>query len=156
MSDKPFRCQRRLRLTNDERSEAFGLHVEFEEPVRVCTAPPHNAAGPFQDIGGNGTTTVELTNPLPSMTIDPGRQVVLTCRTDGESIQVGRWWWMRKSGKKRSCPAHGARAVGTRRAKSPSVGLVGGVNPTTWIRIRSATDSRDTSSPRAMAGVRCR
>ena len=96
-------------FTNDTEQNVNDIHFDFSQATNVLDA------GPFGDIGGNGTSTISLSNPLDSdgesTVIAPGETVVLKFGTSANSLRYKYWWWTKdgvmvgqKKGTGRSAP----------------------------------------------------
>jgi len=86
-----FRNQRSLAFTCRGAEAVAGLTLWFESPVTVFIDPATGNAGPFQDIAGNGTTCLQLTNPDEA--VGPASTVALKVRSS-EAITLREWGWL--------------------------------------------------------------
>jgi hypothetical protein len=86
------RAQRSLRFTNGSTDEAAGLELIFAHPCEVFLDPATGNAGPFQDVAGNGTRRLVLSNPERAL----GCGVSLTLKLRSrESVRLLEWGWIR-------------------------------------------------------------
>jgi hypothetical protein len=58
-----YNAQASYTFENAEPTAAHGLVIALSAPAEVVTDPSTGAAGPFGNVGGNGTSKITLTNP---------------------------------------------------------------------------------------------
>ncbi|MEW6182499.1 MAG: copper amine oxidase N-terminal domain-containing protein [Bacillota bacterium] len=103
--DFNWRTQRTYKFPVDTKVPVNDLHIEFTGNVAVGT-DDDGKAGPFQDIDGNGTGRIDLSNPEENdgddgdsdSTLEPGDTARLVFRSAAGSISIKRWYWT-KDGK---------------------------------------------------------
>ena len=96
---KAYKAQTTHSFVNNEAEPAFGLKVELSSAGEVKTESQSGKAGPFRDIRGNGTGSVELTNA--ESPIEPGNETFdLVFGTYSKKIKVKSWWWTNAKGKR--------------------------------------------------------
>jgi hypothetical protein len=73
--------------------------VQLSGAAEVKTDEATGQAGPFRNVGGNGTKTIVLTNPTAP--VEPGAAGFdLVFRTDAKKLAVESWWWTDAKGKR--------------------------------------------------------
>jgi len=87
-----FRNQRSMAFTNNGADRPSGLALWFDSPVTVFIDPATGNAGPFQDIVGNGTAHLRVTNPTRAIRITSTVQLKLR---SNQTIDVREWGWLR-------------------------------------------------------------
>ena len=86
-----FHSQRTLELTNCREDAAVGLVLELGAPAQVLAHPLTGDVGPFQDVEGNGTSRIVLSNPVQPI----GCAVSVRIKLRGAAaIEVLRWSWL--------------------------------------------------------------
>ena len=75
------------------------MKVLLSSAGEVKTEEESGQAGPFRDISGNGTGSIELTNP--DSPLEPGNEKFdLVFGTYSKKIRVTSWWWLDAKGKR--------------------------------------------------------
>jgi hypothetical protein len=96
---KVYKAQTTHSFVNSETEPAFGLKVVLSGAGEVLTDDETGQAGPFRDIGGNGSSNLEMANPTDP--IEPGSDAFdLVFGTYKKQIKIVNWWWMDAKGKK--------------------------------------------------------
>jgi hypothetical protein len=95
--DFNWRTQRTYKFPVDTDKPVNDLHIEFSGAVIVGT-DDEGKAGPFQDIDGNGTGKIDLSNPDAADALEQGKTVRLVFRSAAGSITIKNWYWT-KDGK---------------------------------------------------------
>jgi len=96
---KAYKAQTTHSFANSETEPVFGLKVVLSTAGEVKTEDESSQAGPFRDIRGNGTNTIELTNSKSPM--EPGSdEIDLVFGTYQKKIKVDSWWWLDEKGKR--------------------------------------------------------
>jgi len=104
LSKKPtkiqtWKAQTTHSFANGETEPAFGLKVVLSKAAEVKTDDESGQAGPFRDVRGNGTNTIELMNPVSP--IEPGSEAFdLVFGTYEKKIKVESWLWLDSKAKK--------------------------------------------------------
>ena len=106
-----WQTQRTHKFTVDTQQAVNDLHIEFKGSVVVGT-DDEGKAGPFQDINGNGSSKLDLSNPEENAgdanddnsALEPGDTVRLVVRSTSPKITLTQWWWTKDG--KRVGPVH--------------------------------------------------
>ena len=86
-----FRSQRSLEFTNCREDAAVGLVLELRAPSQVLAHPITGDVGPFQDVEGNGTARIVLSNPVQPIGCAASVRIKLR---GPSSIEVVSWSWL--------------------------------------------------------------
>jgi hypothetical protein len=96
---KVYKSQTTYSFVNSETEPVFGLKVVLSGAGEVKTDEETGQAGPFRDIRGNGSSTLELKNPTAP--VEPGGDAFdLVFGTYKNKIKIVSWWWLHAKGKK--------------------------------------------------------
>lgn len=96
---KAYKAQTTHSFVNRETEPVFGLKVVLSSAGEVKTEGESGQAGPFRDISGNGTGSIELTNPASPLEPD-SEEFDLIFGTYTKNIRVASWWWLDAKGKR--------------------------------------------------------
>jgi len=100
--DKPRTGQADLLFVNHETEQAHGLVVQLSKKAIVVTDARSGFAGPFQNVQGNGTTSIELSHarpPIaPSTDEEGGFELVFLSYKSG--LKITGYYWVNAKGKR--------------------------------------------------------
>lgn len=106
--EKPRKGQVGLLFVNQESQDAHGLVVMLSKKAIVVTDPETGFAGPFQNIRGVGTKTIELSHAHPVIAPATGDDegLDLVFRSYKAGLKITGYYWTdaegRRIGKKHS------------------------------------------------------
>ena len=86
-----FQTQSTFTFPNNTPDPANDLHVKFKQAVTVFTNPDTGDADVWQDIDGNGTTSMDFSNPTAA--VPAAGSSTLKFRSTSNDIEVKEWWW---------------------------------------------------------------
>lgn len=100
--DKPRQGETEFLFVNHEVEDAHGLVVNLSKKAIVVKDAGTGFAGPFQNIRGNGTSSITFSNPHPVIapsTNDEGG-INLVFRSYKASLKIKSYWWTDAKGKR--------------------------------------------------------
>ena len=95
---KPMKGQAGQTFANTSGQTAHGLKVQLSTKAEVVTDGDTNRAGPFRNVEGNGTTSLELSNPVTPIAPD-SEPFDLVFRSYKSGLKVTKYWWLDDKGK---------------------------------------------------------
>ena len=100
--EKPRKGQVGLLFVNRESRPAHGLVVMLSKKAIVVTDPSTGFAGPFQNIRGQGTKTLQLSNAHPAIPPATGEEdgFTLTFRSYKAALKISGYYWTDANGKR--------------------------------------------------------
>jgi hypothetical protein len=100
--EKPRQGQAGLYLVNNEAEEAHGLVVLLSKKAVVVTEAKTGFAGPFQNIRGVGTKTLEFSNARPAIapSTDDESGFNLVFRSYKPGLKIGSYYWTNAEGQR--------------------------------------------------------
>lgn len=100
--EKPRKGQAGLYFVNNEAEEAHGLVVLLSKKAVVVTEANTGFAGPFQNIRGVGTKTIEFSNarPLIAASTDDESGFNLVFRSYKSGLKITGYYWTNAQGKR--------------------------------------------------------
>jgi len=100
--EKPLKGQAGLYFVNNEAEEAHGLVVLLSKKAVVVTDPETGFAGPFQNIRGMGTKTLEFSHarPLIGPATDDENGFDLVFRSYKPGLEIAGYYWTNAKGQR--------------------------------------------------------
>ena len=100
--EKPRKGQAGLYFVNNEAEEAHGLVVLLSKKAVVVTEANTGFAGPFQNIRGVGTKTIEFSNARPPIapSTDDEKGFDLVFRSYKPGLKIGGYYWTNAKGQR--------------------------------------------------------
>jgi len=100
--DKPRKGRAGMYFVNNEAEEAHGLVVKLSKKAVVVTDDSTGFAGPFQNIHGMGTKTIEFSHarPLVAPSTDEEGGFDLVFRSYKSGLKITGYYWTDAKGKR--------------------------------------------------------
>ena len=100
--EKPRKGQAGLYFVNNEGEEAHGLVVTLSKKAVVVTDASTGFAGPFQNIRGKGTQTLEFSNAHPAVapSTDDEGGFDLVFQSYKSGLKIKGYYWTNAEGKR--------------------------------------------------------
>ena len=100
--EKPRKGQAGHHFVNTEGEEAQGLVVNLSKKAIVITNLSTGFAGPFQNIRGKGTKSIEFSNPRPVIapSVDGEGGFDLVFRSYKAGLKIKSYYWTDANGKR--------------------------------------------------------
>jgi len=100
--EKPRKGQAGLYFVNNEAEEAHGLVVLLSKKAVVVTETKTGFAGPFQNIRGVGTKTLEFSHARPPIapSSDDENGFDLVFRSYKPGLKIGAYYWTNAKGQR--------------------------------------------------------